>query len=339
MSEVRLDTAIVGAGPCGIAAGVAASRAGLRTALFERGAVVHSIYRYPTYTTFFSGAEKLEVGGVPFTIADDKPTRREALRYYRRVVEFFDLDVRQYHDVLEIGGSRGDFVLRVRDGTGREGEICAAAVIIATGYFDSPNRLEVPGADLPKTVHYFREPFPYYAQDVLVVGGGNSAADAALTCWREGARVTMAHLFAELDPGIKPWVRPDLENRLAEGSIPMLWEHEVVEIRPGEVELRDLRSGEMVVLPNDWVLSMTGYTPDYSLLRSAGVHVDAETGVPEHDAATFETNVPGIYVAGVLVAGYDANRIFIENGKFHGQRIVANLGGAGAASESPSRRL
>lgn len=327
MTEERLDLVVVGAGPCGIAAGVAAKQAGLNVALFERGAVVHSIYRYPTYTTFFSGAEKLEVGGVPFTIRDDKPTRREALRYYRRVVEFFDLDVKQYHEVVEIGGVRGDFTLRVRDGTGAEREVRATAVIVATGYFDSPNRLAVPGSELPKTVHYFREPFPFYAQDVLVVGGGNSAADAALSCWREGARVTMAHLFAELDVGIKPWVRPDLENRLAEGSIPMLWEHEVVEIRPGEVELRDRRSGATVLLPNAWVLSMTGYSPDYVLLESAGVRIDPQSGVPEHDPATFETNVPGVYVAGVLVAGFDANRIFIENGKFHGERIVEALEG------------
>jgi len=194
--------------------------------------------------------------------------------------------------------------------------------VIATGYYDTPNRLDVPGADLPKVLHYFQEPYPFFDQDMIVVGGGNSAADAALTCWREGARVTLVHVFGELDRGVKPWVRPDIDNRIAEGSIPALWRHRVREVRWDEVAVEDLDTGTVRVLPNQWVLAMTGYTPDPVLLRSLGVQFDTDSGIPWHDPETMRTNVPGVYVAGVLAAGYDANKIFIENGKLHGPRIV-----------------
>jgi thioredoxin reductase (NADPH) len=325
------DLAVIGAGPCGIAVGVAARQAGLRCMLFDKGAVTDSVFRYPTYTTFFSGAEKLEIGGVPFTTAGDKPTRREALRYFRRVVQFHGVEVRQYEEVLWVEGAEGGFVLRTRRLSGQERTFRARAVVVATGYFDTPRRLDddIPGASLAKVVYYFREPFPYWGQEVLVVGGGNSAADAALTTWREGGKVRMAHLFAELDKGIKPWVRPDIENRIAEGAIPVFWRHRVVEIRWDEVDLEDLETGERKTIANDWVLAMTGYVPDTGFLRGLGVEVDAETGIPAHDRATMRTNVPGIYIAGVIAAGFDANKIFIENGKEHGPLIVADrLAGA-----------
>lgn len=321
------DIAVVGAGPCGIAVGVAAHQQGLRCVLFDRGPVTRAISLYPTYTTFFSGPEKLEIARLPFTTAGDKPTRREALRYYRKVVEFFGLDVRQYEDVLGIDGQHGQFRLRTRRRDSDEAEHHARNVVIATGYFDTPNRIDVPGAELPKVLSYFKEPFPFFQQDVLVIGGGNSAADAALSCWREGARVTLVHLADELDRGVKPWVRPDLDNRIAEGSIPFLRSHRVTAIRPREADLENLASGERRTLPNDWVLSMTGYVPDPRLLASLGVHVDPQSGVPEHDPATMQTNVPGVFVAGVLVSGYDANRIFIENGKLHGPLIARAVRG------------
>ena len=204
-----------------------------------------------------------------------------------------------------------------------EARVCRARnVVIATGYFDTPRRLDVPGADLPKTVYYYTDPYPYFDQDVVVIGAGNSAADAALTSWREGARVTLVHLFEGLDRGIKPWVRPDIENRIAEGSIPVLWRHRVVEIRPLDVVVEDTVSGERKTLKNDWVLAMTGYEPDPGLLRGLGVTIDARTGIPEHDRGTMRTDVAGVYIAGVLAAGFDANKIFIENGKYHGPLIA-----------------
>jgi thioredoxin reductase (NADPH) len=323
----KLDILVVGAGPCGIAVGIAAARRGLSCALIDRGAVTQAMMDHPTYTTYFSGPEKLEIGGIPFTTAGDKPTRREALRYYRKVVSHFGLDVRQYREVAEIERKNGCFRVRLADRFGQATDVHADRVVIATGYYDNPRRLDIPGAELPKVVQYFTEPYPYFEQDVLVIGGGNSAADAALACWREGARVTIAHQFEGLDGGVKPWIRPDIDNRIAEGSIPAYWRHVVREIRPTEVEIESLASGERTVLPNDWVLAMIGYIPNPRLLRELGVTIDPTTGIPAHDPATMETDVPGVFIAGVLAAGYDANKIFIENGKLHGELI------AGAAAD------
>lgn len=330
-----LDLAVVGAGPCGIAAGAAAERAGLSCALFDRGPLTASLVDYPPYMTFFSTADNLEIADVPFLMARGKPGREDALAYYRRVADHFDLEVHQYEEVLDVGGEAGDFRLRTRTRTGRERGWRSRSVVIATGSFHEPNRLDVPGEELDKVRHYYDEPHPYWDQDVLVVGGGNSAVEAALETWRAGARVTFVHFEAELDPGVKPWIRPDIENRFDEGSIPVRWRTRVEEIIPGSVVLRDLETGETDEIPNDWVLAMTGWRADPELLRSLGVDVDPDTGVPRHDPATMETNVEGVYIAGVLAAGNDANRIFIENGKHHGTRIVRHLTGdrasAGAA--------
>lgn len=320
----QYDIAVVGAGPCGIAVGVAARERGLRCVLFDRGAVTQAMMEHPTYTVYFSGPEKLEIAGLPFTTAGDKPTRREALRYYRRVVAYFGVDVRQYQDVATIERSEGAFTVHT-GARGGEPRYQARNVVIATGYYDTPRRLDVAGADLAKVLYYFKEPFPYFDQDLVVVGGGNSAADAALTCWREGARVTLVHWFDELDRGVKPWVKPDIENRIAEGSIPALWRHRVAHIHPESVTVESVDTGARRVLPNDWVLAMIGYVPDPALLRSLGVSVDPATGVPAHDPATMETGIPGVYLAGVVAAGNDANKIFIENGKLHGERIVAGI--------------
>jgi thioredoxin reductase (NADPH) len=325
-----LDVLVVGAGPCGIAVGVAARQFGLSCLLVDRGAVTQGMIEHPTYVTYFSGPEKLEVGGVPFTTAGDKPTRREALRYYRKVVAFHGVEVLQYHDVQSIDRSDDFFVARTLDRMGGGAQIRARNVVIATGYYDNPRRLEVPGADLPKVNYYFTEPYPYFDQDVLVVGGGNSAADAALQCWREGARVTVVHLFDELDKGVKPWVRPDIDNRIAEGSIPAFWRHRVREIRPAEVEIESLTTGERRVLPNDWVLAMIGFVPSPGHLEGLGVDINPATGIPGHDPGTMQTNVPGVYIAGVLAAGYDANKIFIENGKLHGELIARAIAKQGS---------
>jgi len=323
MSEdSRTEMLVVGAGPCGMAVGAAARRAGVDCILLDKGPIVSSIERYPIGMTFFSTADRLEVEGVPFVVERDKPTRSEALKYYRRVASHFDLDVRQYETVKAVARSNGSFRVDARHLSGAARSYRADAVVVATGYFDTPNLLEVPGEDLPKVTHYFRDPHLYFDQDVLVVGGGNSAVEAALTTWRAGARVTLVHLFDGFDRGVKPWVLPDIQNRLEADEIRVMWKHMVERIDPASVLLRDLNDGPEVCLANDFVLAMTGFRPDPELLRGLDVPVDDETGIPRHDPASMETEVPGVYIAGVLAAGFDANRIFIENGREHGARIV-----------------
>jgi thioredoxin reductase (NADPH) len=330
------DIAVIGAGPCGIAVGVAAAQAGLSCVLFDRGAITQAMMDHPTYVTYFSGPEKLEIADLPFTTAGDKPTRREALRYYRKVAAYYRLDVRQYTAVAAVERDGDGFTLRTRTREGEEDAFRARTVVVATGYYDNPRRLDVPGAELGKVRYWFNEPYGYWDQDVVVVGGGNSAADAALTCWREGARVTVVHLFDALDRGVKPWVKPDIENRILEGSIPALWRSRLVEIRPREVVVESTETGERRTMANDWVLAMTGYEPDPSWLRELGIDVDPTTAVPAHDRVTMETNVPGLYVAGVIVSGHDANKIFIENGKLHGPLIAASVAGKLARSPRPA---
>ena len=320
-----IDIAVVGAGPCGIAVGAAAANHERQAVLFDKGCITNSIVDYPYYMTFFSTAERLEVGGIPFTIAADKPSRREALVYYRNVVDRYGMDVRQYEEVLEVKGSEGDFTLRTHPKGGREKEYRARSVVVATGGFHEPNFLHVPGEDLPKVSHYYKDPYPYYDQDVVVVGGRNSAVESALELFRAGARVTLVHFESDLDSGVKPWVIPDIRNRLEKKEIDVRWRHRVAEIKPSSVVLRNVDSGRTEELPNDWVLAMTGWRANPELLLELGVTIDPETGIPAHDPETMETNVPGIYVAGVLAAGHDANKIFIENGRMHGEQILSAL--------------
>jgi len=332
MSE-RFDLIVVGAGPCGIAAGAAARSAGLATVNFDRGCITQSLIGYPYYMTYFSTAEKLEIAGVPFTIPESKPTRREALAYFRRVVKDHRLEVRQYEEVTSIAGAAGDFVVKTRRMNGSEHESRARALAIATGGFGDPNWLDVPGEKLPKVLHWYREPYPFYDQDVLVVGGRNSAVEAALELHRNGSRVSMVHFEAALDPGVKSWVVPDITNRITSREIPMFFRHRVAEIRPDSVVLREEGTGRTTEIANQWVLALTGWRPDQRLLRSLGVEIDAETGIPAYDPATMETNVPGVFVAGVLAAGNDANKIFIENGRDHGGLIARAL----VSSTNPAR--
>ncbi len=320
--QPSLDIAIVGAGPCGIAVGADARRKGLTAVLFDRGPITSSLIGYPYYMTFFSTAKKLEVGGVPFTIPDPKPTRRDALAYYRRVVDHWDLDVRQYEDVISVSPQERGFRLTTRSRHGESTEWEARSVVIATGGFHEPNRLGVPGSDLPKVLHYYREPYPFYDQDVVVVGGRNSAVESALELFRNGAHVTLVHFEPGLDRGIKPWVVPDITNRLERGEIPSHFHTRITEVRPHSVVLEDVRTGAREDLPNDWVLAMTGWRADDSLLTQLGVTVDPETGIPAHDRETMETDVEGVFLAGVVAAGHDANKIFIENGRHHGDLIT-----------------
>jgi thioredoxin reductase (NADPH) len=321
-----LDLIVVGAGPCGIAVGAAARKAGLQVLLVDKGCVTNSIVGYPPYMTFFSTAEKLELEDIPFPVPSGKPTRLDALTYYRGIVRHFGLTVRQYEEVVEITreGAAGPFVVRTRNRAGKEHTLAATGVVIATGGFHAPNNLGVPGEELTRVMHEYTEPHPYYDQDVLVVGGSNSAVEASLELWRAGARVTLVHFLGELDRGVKPWVRPDIDNRLSKGEIVPRWFTRVREIRPDSVVLTDERTGTEEEIHNDWVFALTGWRPDHALLRSLGVQVDEETGIPSHDRSTLQTNVPGVYIAGVIAAGYDANKIFIENGRDHGRVIVSH---------------
>jgi len=321
----KIDLAIVGAGPCGIAAGAAAARKGVSAVLFDKGCITNSIVDYPYYMTFFSTARMLEIGDVPFTIPDSKPSRREALAYYRYVVDHFDMDVHQYEGVESITGVEGDFVVRTRGRGGEESEYRARAVVMATGGFHEPNYLNVPGEDREHVLHYYREPYPFFGQKVVVVGAGNSAVESALEMFRNGVDVTMVHFLDQIDSGVKPWVVPDITNRLEKGEIGVHWRHRVAEVRDRTLVLESVDDGSHREIDADWILAMTGWRANPVLLRSLGVGVDEETGIPHHDRETMETDVPGVYIAGVLAAGHNANKIFIENGRQHGGQIVEHF--------------
>lgn len=324
MNEV-IDVAVVGAGPCGIAVGAAAAGTDTRVVLFDRGPLTSSLLNYPYYMSFFSTAQKLEIGGVPFTIPDPRPTRRDALAYYRRVVKHYGIEVHQHHDVVSIDRGGAGFRLTLRQRDGQERAVEARSVVVATGGFHEPNHLGVPGEDLPKVHHYYYEPYPFTDREVLVVGAGNSAVEAALEMYRNDVRVQLVHFEDHIDRGVKPWVVPDITNRLEKGEIPVHWRHRVAEIRWNEVVLRHVDTGESRTIRNDEVVAMTGWRANPTLLRSLGVSIDQATGIPTHDPDTMETDVPGVFIAGVLAAGHNANKIFIENGKEHGGRIIGAL--------------
>ena len=325
------DIVIVGAGPCGLAAAISAQNAGFRPLVIDAEVAVSTIAAYPTYVRFFSTAEKLSIGGLPFAIATEKPSRRDALAYYRAAVQYFGIPVRQRERVTSIEGQSGNFVVVSRTQAGEERRTKTATVVIATGYFGSPNRLGVPGEDLPQVTHVYREGHEAFLQDAVVVGGGNSAAEAALDLWRSGARVTLVHFGPTFDKKIKPWVLPDFTNRVKEGYIATKWNSRVKAIEPADVVLSTANGEERVKA--DRVYVMTGFAPNVDLLRKAGVPLDPTTGIPAHDHETLETSVPGVFIAGVVVAGNDANKVFIENGRYHGDRIVARLLGRHAPAE------
>ncbi len=316
------SVAIVGAGPCGLAAAIALQQAGLRTIVYDRSCVVSSIASYPTYMTFFSTAEKISIGGLPFVTAGEKPTRREALAYYRMVVQYFGVRLRLYEHVIDIARAGEHYIVRSETARG-SAEAAYDAIVIATGYFGTPNMLDVPGETLPHVTHVYREGHESFRREVIVVGGGNSAVDAALDLYRCGAKVTIVHFAEGLDPNVKPWVLPDIRNRLADGSIGARWQSRVTRIDIDSVAIDGPAGPEQ--LRADRVYLMTGFTPNSTLLRELGVSIDAATGVPWHDRATMETNVERVFIAGVLASGYDANKVFIENGRGHGTLIAQRL--------------
>jgi bacillithiol disulfide reductase len=319
------DLVIVGAGPSGLATAIAAEAAGLDYEVLEKGVLVNSIFHFPRNMVFFTTPELLEIGGLPFVTPYEKPTQWEALRYYRRVTDTFKLRIALGEELVGMERLGGDGFRVASRASGSERTREARNVVLATGYYDHPNRIDVPGEDLPHVHHYYDEPHPYYHKQVVVVGGKNSAAIAALELHRAGASVTLVHRRAALAPSIKYWIKPDIENRIQEGSIPARFDTRVVEIDSASVIAEGPSGRERIAA--DAVFLMTGYTPDVEPLRSVGVRVDPATLRPEHDPKTLETNVRGLFIAGALASGRETSRIFIENGRFHGEAIVKAIRG------------
>jgi thioredoxin reductase (NADPH) len=314
------DVVVVGAGPTGLACGIELRKRGVSSTLIDKGCVVNSLYNYPTHMTFFTTPELLEIGDIPMTSIGDKPTRTEALKYYRRVAEHYHLEIRQYERVLRIEGGDGSFVAQTEDRDGCLRAYPARKIVLATGYYDLPNRLNVPGEDLPKVIHYYKEPHPYYDHDVLVVGAKNSAAIAALELFWTGARVTLLHRGEGIHNHVKYWIKPNIENRIKSGEIKAYFRSSVKQIERDAVVLTT-PDGE-VRLKNDFVFAMTGYHPDLDFLAAHGIRLSPKTQRPHTDPETLESDTKGIYLAGVIVAGMHTNEIFIENGRFHGVKIA-----------------
>ena len=313
------DVLVVGAGPVGLACAIEAQRERLQPRIIEKGSLVNSIVGYPARMEFFSTPDLIEIGGYPFPIQGYKPTREEAVEYYRGVASQEKLDIGLYERVLAVRGQAGEFTVHTD-----KGEYPARNVVISTGFFDLPNLLNVPGEDLPKVTHYYREPYPYVRQKVAVIGARNSAAKAALDCYRHGAEVTLVVRSPELSEKVKYWIKPDLENRIKEGSIQTYFTTTVEEILPSSLRLRTATG--TVEVANDWVLAMTGYRPDYHFLQSLDIAIgDDPYRTPIYDETTFETSRPGVYLAGTVCGGLKTGRWFIENGRFHARQIAKHM--------------
>jgi thioredoxin reductase (NADPH) len=359
------DVICIGAGPTGLACAIEAKRAGLRPVVIDKGCLCNSLYHYPMNMQFFTTAERMEIGDLPMTTATAKPTRPEALKYYRRAADHYHIETRLYQRVSSIGGHDGAFVVHTTDSEGRSHEYHGRKIIIATGYYDLPNEMNVPGEDLPFVSHYFTDPHPYWEQDVVVVGAKNSAAEAALELFRAGARVTLVHRGPTVGDKLKYWVKPDIENRIRAGEIKALFNHRVTRFEPGRVYVTPVESraggveagtfrspkeaekndgasapagsdgsrpGEKI-LPAVQVFTLTGYHPDFTFLTEQGIDLDPVSLRPRVNPDSLETNVPGIHLAGVVVGGRNTSDIFIENGRFHGKEIIAAITGKGRITE------
>jgi len=317
------DALIVGAGPTGLACGIELQRRGVKTVIVEKGCVVNSIYHYPTNMVFFTTPELLEIGNVPMTSLNEKPNRHEALKYYRRVAEHFKLDIRQYERVKRIEGADNAFDVHSTVHLGDKRVYRTRKIVLATGYYDIPNTLGVPGEELDKVLHYYKEPHPYYGHEVAVIGGQNSAAIAALELNQTGARVTLIHREGGISSHVKYWIRPNIENRIKSGEIRAYFQSHVLEILPDSIRVATPQ-GEKT-LKNDFVFAMIGYRPDLEFLSATGISLESSTQKPRTNPATLESERPGIYLAGVIVAGMHTNEIFIENGRFHGRQIAESI--------------
>ncbi|GLB58018.1 hypothetical protein NCCP133_01510 [Cytobacillus sp. NCCP-133] len=316
---MMIDVIIVGGGPCGLAAAIAIQETGKDPLVIEKGNIVNAIYHYPTHQTFFSTSEKLEIGGVPFITENYKPKRNQALTYYREVAKRKDININAFEKVLKISKKQDNFFEVQTD----KGEYAAKYVIIATGYYDHPNYMDVPGEDLPKVYHYFKEAHPYFDKDVAVIGGKNSSVDAAIELVKAGARVTVIYRGTDYSPSIKPWILPEFEALIRNGTIKMEFGAQVKEIK--QDQLIYTKENQIREIKNDFVFAMTGYHPDHGFLRSMGIQIEGDTGRPSFNPETMETNIPGIFIAGVIAAGNNANEIFIENGRFHGGLIARSI--------------
>jgi bacillithiol disulfide reductase len=322
-SDPVFDVLVVGAGPTGLACAIEAQKAGFCVVLVDKGCICNSLFHYPSHMTFFTTPELLEIGGIPFPSPNPKPSRNEALQYYRLVSAYYKLDVRQYQQVDRVTGSDGGFTVHTEDRFGRPGALQARKLIISTGYYDLPNYMRIPGEELNKVHHYYDDPHPYFNTDVVVIGGKNSAAIAALELWRSGARVTLVHRDEGMHRHVKYWIKPDIENRIKNGEIRAYFRTHVVEITWDSVVIETPEGRE--TLKNDFVFAMTGYHPDFGFLESIGVQFEGPDKRPVCDPETLESNVPGVFLAGVIVAGSRTNEIFIENGRFHGAQIARAL--------------
>jgi thioredoxin reductase (NADPH) len=318
------DLLCIGAGPTGLACAIEAKRAGMRPLVVDKGCLCNSLYHYPMNMKFFTTSERMEIGDLPMTVGGDKPTRMEALKYYRKTVEHFDIELLLSSQVTGIDGADGAFRVFTHSAAG-EKIMHARKLAVATGYYDRPNPLNVPGENLPFVSHYFTDPHPFWRQDVVVIGAKNSAAEAALDLFRGGANVTLVHRGATVGKSLKYWVKPDIENRISAGEIRAMFNTEVVRFESGLVHLINSQGGH--ILPAAKVFAMTGYHPDFSFLEKLGIHLDAVTRRPTCDPQSLESNVPGLYVAGVVVGGLFTGEIFIENGRFHGKQIISHLTG------------
>ena len=317
------DVICIGAGPTGLATAIEARRAGLRALVLDKGCLCNSIYHYPVNMVFFTTPELLEIGDLPLVSPNEKPTRVEALKYYRKAAEHYQLELRLFELVLRVEGSDGNFSVATRTEKGGEGRYSGKKIVVATGYYDLPNKLNVPGEDLPHVSHYYTEPHEFWEREVVVVGGKNSAAEAALDLYRNGAKVTLVHRNEHLGQTIKYWVKPDIENRIKAGQIQAMFQTRVKEITREEVIVSN-GAGEKRLQARQ-VFALTGYHPDFHFIESLGVHLDAVTRKPALDPNTLESNVPGIHLAGVVIGGRHTGEIFIENGRFHGKQIIEAL--------------
>jgi bacillithiol disulfide reductase len=324
------DIICIGAGPTGLATAIEAKRAGMRPLVIDKGCLCNSIFRYPVNMVFFTTPELLEIGDLPLVTAAEKPTRVEALKYYRKAAEHYELEVKLFELVERVEGKDGAFSVLTRTENRAQQRYQSKKIALATGYYDLPNKLNVPGEDLPHVSHYYTEPHPFWNEPVVVIGGRNSAAEAALDLYRNGARVTLVHRDAQLGPTIKYWVRPDIENRIKAGQIQALFETQVKEITLEDVLVTN--GGGEKRLPTKQVFALTGYHPDFAFMQNLGVRLDPVTCKPDLNPETLESNVPGIYLAGVVIGGRHTSEIFIENGRFHGKQIIRALAAGNSAS-------